>query len=168
MYTYTCVNNALHSFLVTASRTCSPAVPYHRNKAEPTTCITPGPQMSVPSLSMASQTSAKSVMTSVSVTLLMSTPSLSMIGQTPAKSVPVTLLTSTPSLSMANQTPAKSVMTSVTVPIVVLGALLGLFAILLAVVTTGWVCTCVAIKKKEAKRSQTHTRYKHVDNIWLE
>ena len=121
---------------MTASPTCSPTVPYHCNKAEKTTCVTP--QTSTPRLSMVSQIPAKSVMISV----------------------PVTLLKNTPSLSMASQTPAKSVMNGV-----VLGALLGLSVVLLALVTIGWVCTCVAMKKKEAKKSQTHTRYKHVDNI---
>ena len=32
--------------------------------------------------------------------------------------------------------------------VVALGALLGLSMLLLAVVTTGWVCTCVSIKKR--------------------
>ena len=32
--------------------------------------------------------------------------------------------------------------------VVALGALLGLSMLLLAVVTTGWVCTCVSMKKR--------------------
>ena len=41
-------------------------------------------------------------------------------------------------------------------PIVALGALLGLFVVLLAVVTTGWVCTCLIMKKRETAQSSAY------------
>ena len=71
------------------------------------------------------------------------------ISTTPQTSIP-------PSLSIASRT---LVTKSVELNYVPLGALLGLSLLLLAVVTTGWVCTCVSMKKREAKMSSIHNRY---------
>ena len=45
------------------------------------------------------------------------------------------------------------------VPLAALGGLLGLSLLLLAVVITGWVCTCRSMRKKEARKNSKHTRY---------
>ena len=42
------------------------------------------------------------------------------------------------------------------VPILVLAALLGLSVLLLAVVSTGWVCTCLIMKKREISLSSAY------------
>jgi hypothetical protein len=42
------------------------------------------------------------------------------------------------------------------VPILILGALLGLSVLLLAVVSTGWVCTCLIVKKREISLSSAY------------
>ena len=72
-----------------------------------------------------------------------------------------------PNPSTASRTLATKSMELNYVPLVALGALLGLSLLLLAVVTTGWVCTCVSMKKREAKVSSTHTRYA-CTAAWLE
>ena len=41
-------------------------------------------------------------------------------------------------------------------PILVLGAMLGLSVLLLAVVSTGWVCTCLVIKNREVATSSAY------------
>lgn len=42
------------------------------------------------------------------------------------------------------------------VPVLVLAALLGLSVLLLAVVSTGWVCTCLVMKKREISLSSAY------------
>ena len=86
--------------------------------------------------------------------------------------ISVTSQTDIPSL--LPQTLTKSVQNYV--PVTALGALLALSMVLLAMVTTGWVCTCISMKKREAKQSSTHTRFtsmliefgvnNHVDHIY--
>ena len=56
---------------------------------------------------------------------------------------------STVSYSLQNQTPINSMKNSEPVLVQALGALLTLSVALLAVVTTGWVCTCMYTHKKE-------------------
>ena len=51
-------------------------------------------------------------------------------------------------LSLSNQTSVQSMENSV--PVVALGALLAFSVMLLAVVTIGWVCTCINVKNKLA------------------
>jgi hypothetical protein len=43
-------------------------------------------------------------------------------------------------------------------PLAALGALQGLSLVILALVTTGWVCTCRSMKKREARKSSTCIR----------
>ena len=69
--------------------------------------------------------------------------------------ISVTSQTDVPTL--VPQTMTKSVQNYV--PVVALGALLALSMVLLAMVTTGWVCTCISMKKREPKKSSSHTRY---------
>ena len=64
--------------------------------------------------------------------------------------------TSTDGQSLANCKPTESYYVHT---LVAFGALQGLSLLLLAVVTTGWVCTCMSMKKREAKISTTHIRY---------
>ena len=51
-------------------------------------------------------------------------------------------------------------------PLVALGALQGLSLVVLALVTTGWVCTCRSMKKREARESSICIRYK-CKHSWL-
>ena len=61
--------------------------------------------------------------------------------------------------TLANNKPVESYHCNI-YPLVALGALQGLSLLLLTVVTTGWVCTCMSMKKREAKiSSTTHIRY---------
>ena len=71
------------------------------------------------------------------------------ISTTPQTNIP-------PSPSTASQTLVDKSMELNCVPLVALGALLGLSLLLLAVVTTGWVCTCVSMKKREARMSSRY------------
>ena len=67
---------------------------------------------------------------------------------------------STTNYRLQSQTPIKSTMNGEAV-LALIGAQLGLSVILLAVVTTGWVCTCIYMKSKLAtNESQQTTRYK--------
>ena len=64
--------------------------------------------------------------------------------------------------TLANNKPVESYYCNM-YPLVALGALQGLSLLLLAVVTTGWVCTCMSMKKREAKiNSMTQIRYNKV------
>ena len=68
--------------------------------------------------------------------------------------------TSTGGRTLANCKPTESYYVHT---LVALGALQGLSLLLLAVVTIGWVCTCMSMKKREAKIStMTHIRYHKV------
>ena len=70
--------------------------------------------------------------------------------------------TSTDGQTLANCKPMESYYCNI-YPLVTLGALLGLSLLLLTMVTTGWVCTCMFMKKREAKiSSTTHIRYHKV------
>ena len=80
------------------------------------------------------------------------------ISTTPQTNIP-------PSPSTASRTLATKSVELNYVPLVALGALLGLSLLLLVVVTTGWVCTCVSMKKREAKVSSTHTRYARIAGL---
>ena len=64
---------------------------------------------------------------------------------------------STTNYRLQSQTPVKSVKTGESV-LALIGALLGLSVVLLAVVTTGWVCTCVYMKSKLAMDQSQQTR----------
>ena len=57
---------------------------------------------------------------------------------------------STVGYSLQNQTPINSMKNSEPVLVPALGALLALSVALLAVMTTGWVCTCIHTKNKLA------------------
>ena len=56
---------------------------------------------------------------------------------------------------MNGQSPSKTAVSSnsMTTAVIGLGALLGLSLVLLAVVITGWVCTCLIVKKRYANKS---------------
>ena len=64
---------------------------------------------------------------------------------------------STTNYRLQSQTPIKSVKIGESV-LALIGALLGLSVVLLAVVTTGWVCTCVYMKSKLAMDQSQQTR----------
>ena len=51
-----------------------------------------------------------------------------------------------------------------TLPVLILGALLALSILLLLIVTTGWVCTCVSMKKRKVKKSScfVQSRYYNI------
>ena len=64
------------------------------------------------------------------------------------KAKPTSTTSQMSKLGQSNQTSVQSMENSV--PVIALGALLAFSVMLLAVVTTGWVCTCIYMKNKLA------------------
>ena len=76
------------------------------------------------------------------------TPSCTNSGGTFQVTIPILSMESEDRSSLASETN--------NAPILALGALLGLFVVLLAVMTTGWVCTCLIMKKRETAQSSAY------------